>query len=373
MKFEIHATCGAARAGTVTLPRGSFDTPVFMPVGTQASVKAMSAHDVMDCGYNLILSNAYHLYLRPGHELLDSLGGVQKFMAWPGLALTDSGGFQIFSLKSLMKLTDEGMEFRSHIDGSKHFMSPEDNMGVQKAIGADMIMALDECPPAGADKKHILDAVERTVKWVARCKTVSLKSHQTLIPIIQGGVDPDMRRLCVEEIVPMGFNSYAIGGLSVGEEKPAMMDTVQFTTSILPHAAPRYLMGVGMPDDIFNCVERGVDMFDCVLPTRVARNGLAFTMDGRVNLRNACHRDSDIPIEADCGCYACRNFSRAYIRHMFIAGEIMGPRLTTFHNLFFYARITALIRSSIKDGTFNDVKNKFIERYDTGGNDGSGS
>lgn len=371
MKFHIHSRCGAARSGTVTLPRGTFETPIFMPVGTQATVKAMSAHDIMDCGYNLILSNAYHLYLRPGHELLDSLGGVQKFMAWPGLVLTDSGGFQIFSLKSLMKLTDDGMEFRSHIDGSKHFMRPEDNMNVQKAIGADMVMALDECPPAGADRKHLESAVQRTIKWADRCKRVQLKDHQTLIPIVQGGTDPEMRKFCVEELTTMNFSSYAIGGLSVGEEKPAMMDTVQYTASILPENAPRYLMGVGMPDDIFQCVERGVDMFDCVLPTRVARNGLVFTMDGRMNLRNACHRNSDVPIEDDCQCYTCRNFSRAYLRHMFIAGEIMGPRLATFHNLFFYARITADIRKAIRDGSFDALKNNFLTRYNTGGNDAS--
>jgi len=367
LEFEIEAKEGMARAGRATLPRGRFDTPVFMPVGTQATVKALSPEELADIGFSVVLSNAYHLYLRPGHGIVESLGGIHRFMAWPGLVLTDSGGYQVFSLKSLVKVTDEGVGFSSHIDGSRHFMTPEDNMEVQKAIGADMVMALDECPPGGADRETVRRAVDRTLHWAGRCRAVPLKEHQTLIPIVQGGVDREMREECAEKLVEMGFPAYAVGGLSVGEEKEAMLDTVEHTAGALPEESPRYLMGVGMPDDVFEAAARGMDMFDCVLPTRMARNGSVFTFDGRMNLRNARYRDDPEPVEPGCECYTCRNFSRAYLRHLFVAGEIMAARLATFHNLFFYATITAIIRRSIREGTFEKEKERVIARYAAGG------
>lgn len=363
MKFELQATSGNARAGRVTLPRGTFDTPVFMPVGTQATVKSLSPEDIRNTGARVILSNAYHLYLRPGHEIIEKLGGLHKFMSWDGLILTDSGGYQIFSLKELSKLTVEGVSFRSHIDGSEHFIRPEDSMAIQRAIGADMVMALDECPPGGADRKKVEEAVKRTSDWLRRCKNVQLKDHQTLVPIVQGGVIHDLRKMSAESIMELGFTAHAIGGLSVGEERNAMMDAVEYTASILPKNGPRYLMGVGMPEDILDAIERGVDMFDCVLPTRMARNGAAFTSAGRVNMRNATHKLDDSPLDPDCDCYTCRNFTRAYIRHLYVAGEIMAARLTTFHNLYFYAKMVALARQSIIDGRFIEFKSGFLVRY----------
>ncbi len=367
LKYEIEAESGAARAGRVTLPRGSFETPVFMPVGTQATVKALSPDDLRETGARVLLSNAYHLYLRPGHETIESLGGLHRFMAWDGLLLTDSGGYQIFSLKGLTRLGDDGVAFRSHIDGSEHLIRPEDSMAIQRSIGADMVMALDECPPGGAERAVVESAVARTTEWARRCRAVPLKEHQTLIPIVQGGVDCELRRRSAESLMEMGFPAYAIGGLSVGEERGAMLDSVEFTASLLPAGGPRYLMGVGMPDDILESVGRGADMFDCVLPTRMARNGTAFSADGRVNLRNARHRADPAPIESDCGCYTCRNFSRAYLRHLFIAGEIMAARLTSFHNLYFYAKMVALARRAILDGRFDAFKNEFISRFSSGG------
>ena len=370
VKFEIHNKDGHARTGRVVLPRGHFDTPVFMPVGTQATVKALSPEEISSMGYGVVLANAYHLYLRPGCGVVEKLGGVQMFMNWPGLVLTDSGGYQVFSLKQLIKLSDDGIEFSSHIDGSRHFMSPEDNMNVQRAIGADMVMALDECPPAGASGDALRAAVDRTVNWARRCASVGLKDHQTLIPIVQGGTDAQMRRECAARLVEMDFPAYALGGLSVGEEKEAMRETVSMTAAELPENRPRYLMGVGMPEDIFDAAGRGVDMFDCVLPTRMGRNGSVFTFDGRLNLRNARHRHDPAPIDPDCDCYTCRNYSRAYLRHLFVAGEIMAARLATFHNLFFYATITSIIRRSIREGMFEIEKERFLSRYLDGGKNG---
>jgi queuine tRNA-ribosyltransferase len=369
LKFELEAKCGAARAGRVTLPRGEFETPVFMPVGTQATVKALSPEEIRNTGASVILSNAYHLYLRPGHEIIEKLGGLQKFMGWNGLMLTDSGGYQIFSLKELSKLTEDGVSFRSHIDGSEHFIRPEDSMAIQRAIGADLVMQLDECPPGGADRKKVESAVERSIAWARRCRTVPLKDHQTLIPIVQGGIEHELRRRSAESLMDMGFPAYAIGGLSVGEERGAMLDSVEYTTSLLPENGPRYLMGVGMPMDILDSIERGADMFDCVLPTRMARNTAAFTSDGRINLRNAKHREDPGPLDPECDCYTCRNFSRAYLRHLFVAGEIMAARLTTFHNLFFYAKIVALARRAIIAGNFDGFKKNMESRFAREGED----
>lgn len=369
MKFELEAKCGKARAGKVTLPRGEFETPAFMPVGTQATVKALSPQDLHETGARVVLSNAYHLYLRPGHETIEKLGGLQKFMGWDGLMLTDSGGYQIFSLKELTKLTEEGVRFKSHLDGSEHFIRPEDSMAIQRAIGADMVMALDECPPGGAGRKAVESAVARTTAWARRCRAVPLKDHQTLIPIVQGGVDHEMRRISAESLREMGFPAFAIGGLSVGEERNAMLDSVEFTAGLLPENGPRYLMGVGMPMDIIDSIERGADMFDCVLPTRMARNSAAFTSSGRLNLRNAVHQTDPGPLDPECECYTCRNFSRAYLRHLFMAGEIMAARLTSFHNLFFYAKIVSLARRAIIEGSFDSFKKNMESRLTREGED----
>ncbi|HOX27960.1 MAG TPA: tRNA guanosine(34) transglycosylase Tgt [bacterium] len=362
MKYELEAASGAARAGRVELPRGAFETPAFMPVGTQASVKALSPDEIKETGAKVILSNAYHLYLRPGHETVEALGGLHKFMAWDRLILTDSGGYQIFSLKGLTKLTDEGARFRSHLDGSEHFIRPEDSMAIQRAIGADMVMAFDECAPGDAPREAVEAAAARTTAWAKRCRSVSLKEHQTLIPIVQGGVFPELRRRSAEEITALGCDATAIGGLSVGEERNAMLDTVEFTAPLLPADKPRYLMGVGMPMDILDAIERGVDMFDCVLPTRMARNGAAFTSTGRLNMRNAKHARDESPLDPDCECRVCRSFSRAYIRHLFVCGEIMAARLTSFHNLFFYAKMMQLARRAILEDRFKAFKFEFDSR-----------
>ncbi|HOC90948.1 MAG TPA: tRNA guanosine(34) transglycosylase Tgt [bacterium] len=367
MKFKIEGTEGAARAGAVELPRGSFLTPAFMPVGTQATVKGLSPEELRELGFRVILSNAYHLYLRPGHELVESMGGLHKFMAWDGLALTDSGGYQIFSLKGMIKLTDEGVTFKSHLDGSSHFIRPEDSMAIQRAIGADMVMALDECPPGDSDRIKLEAAVARTAAWLRRCRSVSLKSHQTLIPIIQGGTDREMRRRSADLTLEMDFDAHALGGLSVGEERGAMLDTVEFAAPLLPHDKPRYLMGVGMPSDILDAVERGIDMFDCVLPTRMGRNAAAFTSRGRINLRNAAHARDDSPIDPECDGACCRNFSRAYVRHLFMSGEIMAARITSFHNLAFYARMMALARKAILENRFASFKRDFEAKQNNGG------
>ena len=311
-------------------------------------------------GYGVVLANAYHLYLRPGCGVVEKLGGVQMFMNWPGLVLTDSGGYQVFSLKQLIKLSDDGIEFSSHIDGSRHFMSPEDNMNVQRAIGADMVMALDECPPAGASGDALRAAVDRTVNWARRCASVGLKDHQTLIPIVQGGTDAQMRRECAARLVEMDFPAYALGGLSVGEEKEAMRETVSMTAAELPENRPRYLMGVGMPEDIFDAAGRGVDMFDCVLPTRNGRNGSAFTRGGRIRLKNARFRDDADPIEPGCDCMACSGgFTRSYLRHLFLAGEMLGPTLVSLHNLRHFQRLVLDIRAAISDNGWSG----FAERW----------
>jgi len=370
MNFNISAKCGNARTGKVKLPRGEFDTPIFMPVGTQATVKSLSPEELYDIGAPVILSNSYHLYLRPGHKLIEEMGGLHSFMNWKDLILTDSGGYQIFSLKALTKISDEGVGFQSHIDGSHHFITPEISMEIQRSIGADMVMAFDQCPPANAGLDDIRIAVDRTTKWLKRCSGVALKDHQTLIPIIQGGTSPELRTYSAESILEMDFPALAIGGLSVGESKTDMLDTLDHLRPALPESKPRYLMGVGMPDDILEAIDRGIDMFDCVLPTRMARNGTAFSFNGRVNLRNAKYKNDPNPIEPECECYTCRNYSRAYIRHLFMSGEIMASRLTTFHNIFFYVRMLQLARKAIINDEYKSFKEDFLIRYFNGGTDG---
>lgn len=353
-----------ARIGRVSTPHGTIETPVFMPVGTAAAVKAMRPEEVKALGAEIILSNTYHLYLRPGHEIVKEAGGLHKFMNWDGPILTDSGGFQVFSLGDLRTITEEGVEFRSHIDGSKHMLSPEKSMEVQNALGSDIIMAFDECPPYPADRQYVKQSLERTTRWLKRCKEAHQNTEQqSLFGIMQGGMYADLRRESAEQIVELDLPGYAIGGLSVGEPKPLMYEMLDACVDYLPKEKPRYLMGVGSPDCLFEGVERGVDMFDCVLPTRIARNGTAMTSAGRVNIKNAQYERDFTPLDADCDCYTCRNYTKAYLRHVFKANEMMASMLLSNHNLHFLTHMMQRIRSAISEGRFLEYKNEFYHRY----------
>ena len=352
-----HAT--KARAGIIRTAHGPVETPVFMPVGTQATVKSLSPADLDECGCSMILANTYHLHLRPGDELVAAAGGLHAFESWERPILTDSGGFQVFSLRDISKITDEGVWFQSYIDGSKHFFSPERSIEIQRNLGADVIMVFDECPPAKAAARDIERAVDRTIQWAWRCRDAHAAQPikhgypQALFAVVQGGLDKGQRRRCAEALVGLDLPGYAVGGLAVGETVPEMYDAAAFTCSLLPEAKPRYLMGVGTPENIIECISRGIDMFDCVLPTRNARNGTAFSWDGKINIRNACHtRDFGRGLSASCGCYACKNFSRAYLRHLFLAGEILSLRLLTLHNVYFYMDLVRQARAHIVQGDF---------------------
>ena len=364
----IDSSC-AARAGEFSTAHSTIQTPVFMPVGTQAAVKAMSPLELEQCGCPVILANTYHLHLRPGEEIVKEAGGLHKFESWGGSILTDSGGFQVFSLRDISKITDDGVEFRSHIDGSRHFFSPERVMEIEHDLGADIIMVFDECPPSNAEAAKIKAAVDRTLKWAARCREHHLKlgfHHgypQYLFAIVQGGVVEQLREYCARELAAMDFPGYAIGGLAVGDSSDMMYKTARFTAARLPADKPRYLMGVGTPIDILECIAAGVDMFDCVLPTRNARNGSAFTSRGKVNIRNAAYtRDFSHPLDDGCGCYACANFSRAYIRHLYMAGEILAIRLMTLHNIHFYMELVRTARERILENTFDSWRKEMIEQ-----------
>lgn len=353
-----------ARAGVIHTPHGDIPTPMFAPVGTQATVKTMTPHELKELGAKIILSNTYHLYLRPGPDIIEKLGGLHHFMCWDGPILTDSGGFQIYSLQDLRTFREDGVVFRSHIDGSQHFFSPEKAVQIQEQLGADIIMCLDECAPP-MDYEYNRQALERTHRWAVRCKEAHTRPDQALFGIVQGGVFPDLRVHSAEFMVSLDFPGYAIGGLSVGEPKEDMHAILELLNGLLPRHKPRYLMGVGSPEDFFECVARGVDLFDCVLPTRLARNAALLTHDGRLNIRNAPYADDPRPIEEGCECYTCRHFSRAYLRHLFKAGEILGLRLATIHNLHFALNLMRRIRQSILDGTFADFKEQFLRQYKT--------
>ena len=366
MKFELSATDGAARAGRLTTPNGVVETPIFMPVGTHAAVKALGPDDLSAAGAQIVLANTYHLFLRPGHEVVRELGGLHRFMGWNRAILTDSGGFQVFSLAKLRKITEAGVEFRSPVDGSTHFLSPEVAVEVQQALGADIIHPLDEClayPASHADTERSL---ELTLGWAARSKAAHAgpgAQSQALFGIVQGGIEPDLRRRAAAATVELGFDGYAIGGLAVGEPKPAMYDLTELVASLLPRGQPRYLMGVGKPEDLVRSVARGVDMFDCVLPTRNARNGQAFTADGPVTLKQARYVRDGGPLDPDCDCYACRGFSRAYLRHLFMAGELLAYRLLTLHNVTFFLRLAREMRAAIVAGGFGSFQSRFFARY----------
>lgn len=354
-----------ARLGELETPHGRVETPVFMPVGTQATVKTMTPEEVREVGGRLILSNTYHLYLRPGHELIRKAGGLHRFMNWEGPILTDSGGFQVFSLGPLRKVEEDGVRFRSHIDGSEHFFSPERAVEIQEALGSDIAMAFDECAPYPCTREYALQALERTTRWAGRCKGAHHREDQALFGIIQGGVYRDLRELSAAQLKEFDFPGYAIGGLSVGEPKDIMYEMLDYTVPLIPLDKPRYLMGVGSPDCLLEGVARGIDMFDCVLPTRIARNGTVFTHTGKLVVRNASYAEDFTPLDPQCHCYTCRNYTRAYVRHLIKANEILGIRLTTIHNLHFTLRLMENIRKSLREGTFSEYMEKFLSRFKT--------
>ena len=366
LSFTLLAACpkSGARRGRIRTPHAVIETPVFMPVGTQATVKTLSPDELIAIGAHIILSNTYHLHLRPGEDIVQEAGGLHKFMNWPRAVLTDSGGFQVFSLSPLRKISEEGVEFRSHISGEKRFLSPEKSIQVQNALGADIIMAFDECSPYPADREYVRLSLERTARWAKRSQSAHRRpDEQALFGIIQGGMDLDLRKQAALQLADMDFPGYAIGGLSVGEPKPLMHEVLAATTQWMPQDRPRYLMGVGAPDDLFEGVMRGVDMFDCVLPTRIARNGTVFTSRGKLVVRNAAYARDYGPLDENCNCYVCKNYSRAYIRHLIKADETFGIRLTSYHNVAFLVKLMEDIRMSIENGTFLVLRKAFYNAY----------
>lgn len=348
-----------ARCGTLTTLHGSIKTPVFMPVGTQATVKAVTPEDLEHLGAQIILGNTYHLFIRPGHRLIKQFGGLHSFMNWRRPILTDSGGFQIFSLRELAKITEEGAEFRSHLDGSRHFLSPEDAVRVQEDLGADIMMVLDTCIPWPATREEAEAATDLTERWAIRSKKVQPAAGRLLFGIVQGGMYADLRQRTARRLVDTGFDGYAIGGLSVGEPKEQMYDMTEAAIACLPDDQPVYLMGVGTPEDLVEAVYRGVDMFDCVMPTRNARNGMLFTSRGRLVIKNSCYRDDPGPIDELCECYTCRNYSRAYLRHLFMSREILAHQLNSIHNLHYYCSLMAGMRDAIQDDDFLSFRDNF--------------
>ncbi len=372
--FKVNSTASdcAARRGCLTTGHGIIETPVFMPVGTVGTVKAVTFESVWETGARIILGNTYHLYLRPGHELIQRMGGLHKFQGWDGALLTDSAGFQVFSLNELNKITEDGVEFRSHLDGSKHFFSPEVSMAAQLNIGADIIMAFDQCAAYGVGKQEVEAALDRTSRWLVRCKDVFdgrifLDGWQrVLFGIMQGGIYEDLRRRSATQIVDLDLPGYAVGGLSVGEPIEAMREITELAAGLLPRDKARYLMGVGFPDDIVASVEMGIDMFDCVLPTRMARTGTVLTRDGRLVVKNQENAEDHGPIDAECGCPVCARHSRGYIRHLFKASEILGPTLATMHNLFFYQELMAGIRGALEAGGFKPFAREVTRRWQEG-------
>lgn len=353
-----------ARLGRVHTPHGSFDTPTFMPVGTLATVKTMSPEDLKSMDAKIILSNTYHLWLRPGEEIIQEAGGLHKFMNWDDVLLTDSGGFQVFSLSDRREIKEEGVHFRSHLSGEKLFLSPEKAMQIQNILGSDIMMAFDECPPYPASYDYMKSSVERTSRWAERCLEAHERPYeQGLFGIVQGGEYEDLRKMSAEDLISLDFPGYAIGGLSVGEPKDVMNKVLDFTTPLLPENKPRYLMGVGSPDSLIDGVIRGVDMFDCVLPTRIARNGTCMTSEGRLVVRNAKYARDFSPIDENCDCHVCRNYSRAYIRHLVKCNETFGFRLTTYHNLYFLLNLMGQVRLAIREDRLGDFKEEFFEQY----------
>jgi len=369
IRFDVLASDGRARRGILVTGHGSVQTPTFMPVGTRGSVKTLGSEDLEALGAEIALSNTYHLYLRPGVDLVAERGGLHRFMSWKGALLTDSGGYQVHSLAELNVVDDEGVTFRSHLDGSAHRFTPESTTEVQARLGADLVMCLDQCLAAGSTRAEHAAAVRRTSRWARRCRDVygaqfrTYDYPQALFGIVQGGVERQLRQQSCEEIAALDFPGHAIGGLAVGEPKPAMLDTVSWLDELLPWEKPRYLMGVGYPEDLVWSVSRGVDLFDCVLPTRNARNGMAFTRRGRVVIKNATYARDGQPLDPDCACWVCRRYSRAYIRHLHQAGEILGLRLVTYHNLFFYLWLMRAMATAIEAKRFDAWQAEFFAGY----------
>ncbi len=363
MIFKLEATDGRARTGSIHTTKGTIDTPVFMPVGTQASVKSLDPKDLTALNAQIILGNTYHLYLRPGVELIKDFGGLGKFMGWDGPILTDSGGFQGFSLGRLMKTDQDGIEFKSHLDGSSHLFTPEKVIDYQESLGSDIVMPLDWCVELPNDLDTLKMAVKRTTSWAERSLNVKSNDQYALFGIVQGGTEKTLRELSAKQITKLDFDGYSIGGLSVGETKSKMYDIASFTAQLLPENKPRYLMGVGSPEDLFESVAVGIDMFDCVLPTRVARNGSLFTSNGRINIVGKRFRAMNRPIEAECDCYTCMNFTASYLSHLFRAKELLGYRLASIHNLRFITNLMTNMRNSIQIGEFKDYKKRFLNEY----------
>jgi len=365
--FSLIKTCPSsqARAGELVTPHGAVPTPIFMPVGSQGSVKTLTPGEVRDTGMSMVLANTYHLYLRPGISVVEKAGGLHKFMVWDGPILTDSGGYQVFSLAGLRRVSDEGVVFRSPIDGSEHTFTPELAVQYQESLGADIIMVFDECSAADSSRARVEQALQRTHRWAERCLKAQRRKDQALYGIVQGGVFSELRRRSVEFLTSLDFPGYAIGGLSVGEPKQSTYDVAGETAALLPEDKPRYLMGVGSPEDLVECVSRGIDVFDSALPTRVARNGALYTPSGRVNILNAGFSEMLQPIDATCGCYNCRTFSAAYLHHLFKARELLAYRLATIHNLTFISNLIRRMRETILDGTFNSFRDDFLANYQT--------
>ncbi len=366
IKFELlkESKDTKARLGKLHTPHGVIETPIFMPVGTKATVKTMTPEELEAIDTQIILSNTYHLYLRPGHELIREAGGLHKFMNWSKPILTDSGGFQVFSLGDLRKITEKGVEFRSHIDGSKQFISPEKSIEIQNALGSDIAMAFDECAPYPADREYVKKSLERTTRWAERCKKAHKKPEsQAIFGIVQGGMYKELREQSAEQILKLDFPGYAVGGLSVGEPAELMYEVLDYTVPLLPKQKPRYLMGVGSPDYLFEAVIRGIDMADCVLPTRIARNGTFLTSNGRLVIKNARYKNDFTQVDPECDCYTCKNYSRAYIRHLFKSNEILGARLATIHNLHFLLNLMKNIRKAIEEDRLIEYKRSFYKKY----------
>ena len=369
MFFQVDKRCGEARAGRLHTEHGEIPTPVFMPVGTQATVKTLSPEDLNQAGVHIILGNAYHLYLRPGVDVVRQAGGLHRFMNWGGAVLTDSGGYQVFSLAELNKVSDEGVEFQSHIDGSYHFFTPEKVVEIELYLGGDIIMCLDVCSPYPCDMRRASEDNRRTLDWAARCKkcfeTTDLihEYERFLLPVVQGSTYEEIRRNSAERLTEMDFPGYAVGGLSVGEPVSAFRELADFSVRLLPEGKPRYLMGTGTPEDLLYSIGIGYDMFDCVMPTRNARNGQFFTATGKLNIRNGCHKTDFSSPDGKCGCYTCRNFSRAYLHHLFLAEEILGLRLASIHNTFFFQKIMGEAREHIITGDFYEWRADFLQFY----------
>ena len=351
-----------ARRGELATNHGTLETPVFMPVGTVGAIKGVSPEEARDAGVEIILGNTYHLYLRPGHKLIENLGGLHRFMNWPGPILSDSGGFQTLSLSKLRTISSEGVTFRSHIDGSTHFLGPAKVMEIQKALGADIIMTLDECAPSGAEYDYVLNSVRLTQQWAQGCLEERKDNTQALFGIVQGGVYPDLREMSAKGLVSLGFDGYALGGFSVGEDKRTREDVIRLTIQFLPEKKPVYLMGVGTPEDIIESVRMGVDMFDCVLPTRNARNGMLFTHTGKLIIKNAQYVADSSPVEEGCACYTCSHYSRAYLRHLCVSKEILSYRLNTIHNLYYYTHFMADIRRAIEEDRLDEFSHEFYAK-----------